>query len=599
MLPSRRSANSSRASRQRGELERVRLVDRRHGGVLGDTRPEPGLHLRRRERTRGLGHASIVERARGCSAGSCVELLRWRLSEGRSAEAPWTDGDPDLTDRTRRADRVRCRRAPARCAVASGSSRRSPGVPRRASAGRGLRRPRPRTRPQGRAQRGAASASVARNAPGRRAALGSARRRHRGRLRRRASRWPRPGRGGCSTRSGSPTCACSTAACAPGSPQDCRSRRAMSCRARGDVVLADARAGSRRSTMPPSGRRTGVLLDVRAPGAVSGRGGAHGPGGRARAGRDQPSDHDVPRLRPVPRSAGDPRGVRIRGASPRRPRWPHTAGRGSPLPIPPWRAPWSGIDVAVYPGSWSQWSNTPGPARRDRADPVGERSAAPDRYGISVTLPSAPSSTARCAAAASASGNDGPSSTENRPAAISAMRHRDRLAAPRQLLRRSRGHRAAAGEGADAEGRGIPPAHEGRDPVAVVDQLERCLDRLVGAGGVEGDGDALRRGGADAVGQALAVGDGDRAELAHPVEPALGRRREDRRAPQHRELDRGLADGAGAGVHEQRVAARRRRASAAPGRRCRRGCRGPRPARRSPAAGAAAPCSAGTTISDA
>ena len=61
---------------QRGELERVRLVDRRHGGVLGDTGLVPRLHLRRREGTRGLGHASIVERVAAAPPESCVELLR-------------------------------------------------------------------------------------------------------------------------------------------------------------------------------------------------------------------------------------------------------------------------------------------------------------------------------------------------------------------------------------------------------------------------------------------------------------------------------------------------------------------------------------------
>ena len=49
---------------QRGELERVRLVDRRDGGVLGDAGVVARLHLRRREGTRDAsGHASIVEEA--------------------------------------------------------------------------------------------------------------------------------------------------------------------------------------------------------------------------------------------------------------------------------------------------------------------------------------------------------------------------------------------------------------------------------------------------------------------------------------------------------------------------------------------------------
>ena len=49
---------------QRGELERVRLIDRRDGGVLGDTGHVARLHLRRREGTGGLGHPTIVEQAR-------------------------------------------------------------------------------------------------------------------------------------------------------------------------------------------------------------------------------------------------------------------------------------------------------------------------------------------------------------------------------------------------------------------------------------------------------------------------------------------------------------------------------------------------------
>ena len=48
---------------QRGELERVRLMDRRDGGVLGDAGDIARLHLRRREGSGCLGHPSIVEQA--------------------------------------------------------------------------------------------------------------------------------------------------------------------------------------------------------------------------------------------------------------------------------------------------------------------------------------------------------------------------------------------------------------------------------------------------------------------------------------------------------------------------------------------------------
>ena len=71
---------------QRGELEGVRLVDRRHGGVLGDTGLVPRLHLRRREGTRGLGHSSIVPGAPRRRTESCVELLP---SGGRRGLARW------------------------------------------------------------------------------------------------------------------------------------------------------------------------------------------------------------------------------------------------------------------------------------------------------------------------------------------------------------------------------------------------------------------------------------------------------------------------------------------------------------------------------
>lgn len=64
----------------------------------------------------------------------------------------------------------------------------------------------------------------------------------------------------------------------------------------------------------------------------------------------------------------------------------------------------AGLDLRLYPGSWSEWSNTPG-------RPVATGAV----QGTRVTLPSTPASTTRCASAASASGNDGPSSTENRP----------------------------------------------------------------------------------------------------------------------------------------------------------------------------------------
>ncbi len=66
----------------------------------------------------------------------------------------------------------------------------------------------------------------------------------------------------------------------------------------------------------------------------------------------------------------------------------------------------------------------------------------------------------------------------------------------------------ATREGTDAEGCGIPSPHDRRDAVAVADELERGLQRLVGAGGVERHRHALRCGGADAVGEALTVGDG-------------------------------------------------------------------------------------------
>ncbi len=59
---------------QRGELEGIGLVDRRHRGVLGDTGGVPRLHLRRRERARSVGHSaplSMPERSPADRVSNC------------------------------------------------------------------------------------------------------------------------------------------------------------------------------------------------------------------------------------------------------------------------------------------------------------------------------------------------------------------------------------------------------------------------------------------------------------------------------------------------------------------------------------------------
>ena len=165
----------------------------------------------------------------------------------------------------------------------------------------------------------------------------------------------------------SPMCACSTAACAPGSPQGCRSRRAMCCRRAGDVVLAELAAGSRRSTMPQRGRRTACCWTCARPSATG-----------ARSSRIDPVAGHVPGAINLPTTtaprtaAGSAMPAAIRARSPRRASRAATpvaayCGSGITAAHTALAGALAGIDVAVFPGSWSQWSNTRGPARRDRA----------------------------------------------------------------------------------------------------------------------------------------------------------------------------------------------------------------------------------------
>ncbi len=195
-----------------------------------------------------------------------------------------------------------------------------------------------------------------------------------------------------------------------------------------------------------------------------------------------------------------------------------------------------------------------------------------------MTLPSAPSCTAWWARGASARGNVGPSSIREPPRCEQRERHGDRLAAPCDLLARE-GDRRAARESADAEVDGIPPSHEGRDAALVGHERDRGLERLVGSCRIDRDRDTLRSRRTHAVGEALAVADGDRSEGPHAVGSAVGGRRDDGRTPQHGVLDDGLADGARAAVEQEGVAGAARPASAATGRRCSPGCRAQHPRR--------------------
>ena len=140
---------------QRGELEGVRLVDRRHGGVLRRPGRESRLDLRRREGA-GRGSRAFVH----CPGGraprppSCVELLRRRACRGgtmgrwRSSSPPpsWSRCRPPIRRRVLDV-RWRLDRPDGRPEYLAGASAR-----------RGVRRPRPRARPARRAGGGAASA---------------------------------------------------------------------------------------------------------------------------------------------------------------------------------------------------------------------------------------------------------------------------------------------------------------------------------------------------------------------------------------------------------------------------------------------------------
>lgn len=118
-----------------------------------------------------------------------------------------------------------------------------------------------------------------------------------------------------------------------------------------------------------------------------------------------------------------------------------------------------------------------------------------------------------------------------------------RLGAPRLLDRGERAGRAAH-ERADAEAVGIGAAHERRDARPVGDEVGRGRERLVGAGDVDRGGDALRRERAHAIGEPGGVRDGLAAQRPHAIGTAVARRREHASAPQRRELDDRLPDGA-------------------------------------------------------
>ena len=231
------------------------------------------------------------------------------------------------------------------------------GVSRRAPARRRLRRPRPRAGPPRRPAGREASASLARAAAGRGAALGHPRRRHGRRLRRRAL-----GRRGTRVVGADPV-----------GPRGCaRARRRAPRLARGALPLDTGDVLPR----PPETRArrdqrgladiddvedwpcTGVLLDVRAPERYRGDPEPLDPvGGHIPGAVNLPTTvHlDAGRFRSPTRSAPSSRRPASSTACRRRVlrlghRAAHTALAGAI----------AGIDVAVYPGSWSQWSHSRG-----------------------------------------------------------------------------------------------------------------------------------------------------------------------------------------------------------------------------------------------
>ena len=130
---------------------------------------------------------------------------------------------------------------------------------------------------------------------------------------------------------------------------------------------------------------------------------------------------------------------------------------------------------------------------------------------------------------------------------------------------RARSSRAASRISVPGSAPGAPPSSlmpgsarartdDGGDPGPVGDQLQRHVQRLAGADQVQRHIHAARRGRADPVHQAVAVGHRDGAQLAQEVVPRGGGRGDDGGAAVHRELDCHDADSPGRAVHQHRVA---------------------------------------------
>ena len=233
----------------------------------------------------------------------------------------------------------------------------------RTSARRGVRRPGPRA---GRAAGPGRPAPAA--GPGRPAG-GLAGRRHRRRstvvVYDGGTGWPRPGPGGCCAGRGCATCGCWTVgspawtADPAGRPRPGRSRPAS----RDDDRPAGCDAGRSTSTRPRELAASGVRRADRRPGGgpVPRRDRAARPGGRAHPGRGQPADRRPARpptapsgraaeLR-APRSAGGV-GVDRRRS---RPRSRPPAGPGITACQLILAGEIAGLELALYPGSYSQW----------------------------------------------------------------------------------------------------------------------------------------------------------------------------------------------------------------------------------------------------